>query len=122
MNTISLLGLVPFVVLSFYYHSHGMLIIAINGFLFHSFSTNNILYFIDFTTNTILYINSGLRFNFVFKYAIFSLFVFLLNNAFFKDNKILCEIIHVIFVQWISLYAIISVYYYDKCFSTLFLC
>ena len=122
MNIISLIGLFPFVLLSFYHNSHGMLIIAVNGFLFHSFPNNKFLYFIDFTTNAILYIKSILKFVFVFKYALFSLFVFLLNNYYFKNHKILCEIIHVIFVQWISLYAIINVYYQDKCFPPLFLC
>lgn len=122
MNIISLCGLVPFVGLSFYYNSHGMFIIAVNGFLFHSFPNNKVFYFIDFTTNAFLYIKSALKFVFVFKYALFSLFVFLLNNYYFKNHKILCEIIHVIFVQWISLYAIIEVYHIDKCFPTLFLC
>lgn len=122
MNVISLIGILPFAILSFYYNSHGMLIIAVNGVLFHTFSNNKILYFVDFTTNVILYTKSALNFSFIFKYAFFSLFVFLLNNHYFKKYKILCEIIHVIFVQWISLAAIIMVYYKDKCFPTLFLC
>ena len=122
MNPISLCGLIPFVCLSFYYHTLGLLIIAINGFLFHSFPNNKLLYFIDVTTNTVLYAKEGLKFCFVFKYATFVLFVFLLNNRFLKNYKILSEIIHVVFVQWVGLYAIIDVYHYDNCFPTLFLC
>lgn len=122
MNTISLCGLVPFVGLSFYYNSYGMLIVAMNGFLFHSFPNNKVFYFIDFTTNTLLYVNAGLKFFFVFKYASFVLFVFLLNNHFFKNYKILSEIIHVVFVQWVGLYAMIDVYQHDNCFPILFLC
>ena len=122
MNGISLCGLIPFFVLSFVYHSHGMMIIAMNGILFHTFPKNRVLYFIDFSTNAYLYIRSAINFLFIFKYALSSLVVFLLNNHFCKNNKILCEIIHVLFVQWISLYAITSVYYEDKCFPVLFLC
>lgn len=122
MNIISLCGLVPFVGLSFCYNSYGMLIVAMNGFLFHSFPNNKFFYIIDFTTNTFLYIKAGLKFFFVFKYASFVLFVFLMNNHFLKNYKILCEIIHVVFVQWVGLYAIIDVYHHDNCFPTLFLC
>jgi len=122
MNIISLCGLVPFVGLSFYYNSYGMLIVAMNGFLFHSFPNNKVFYFIDFTTNTFLYIKAGLKFFFVFKYASFVLFVFFMNNHFLKNYKILCEIIHVVFVQWVGLYAMIDVYHHDNCFPTLFLC
>ena len=122
MNLISIIGLLPFLGLSFYYNSNGMIIIAMNGFLFHSFPNNKVLYFIDFTTNTFLYIHAGLKYLFVFKYAVFVLFVFLLNNHYLKNYKILSEVIHVIFVQWVGLYAIIDVYFHDKCFPTLFLC
>jgi hypothetical protein len=122
MNKISLCGLIPFIVLSFHYNSHGMLIIAINGLLFHNFPNNKTLYFIDFTTNAFLYVKACLNFFFVVKYALFVLFVFLLNNRFFKNYKTLCEITHVIFVQWVGLYAIIDVYRHDKCFPLLFLC
>ena len=122
MNIISLCGLIPYIVLSFVYHSQGMFIIAINGILFHIFPNNRVLYAIDLTTNTYLYIRSTINYFYIFKYAVFSLFVFLLNNHFCKNKKILCEIIHVLFVQWISLYAITSVYYRDKCFPLLFLC
>jgi len=122
MNIISLCGLIPYVVLSFYYNSHGMFIIAVNGFLFHSFPNNNSLYFLDITTNSFFFIYSGLKFFFVFKCASFVLFVFLLNNRFLKKYKILCEIVHVVFVQWVGLYAITHLYHHDKCFPILFLC
>lgn len=122
MNIISLCGLVPYVVLSFYYNSHGMFIIAVNGLLFHSFPNNKPLYFVDFTTNAFFFIYSGLKFFFVFKYASFVLFVFLMNIHFFKNYKILSEIIHVVFVQWVGLYAITHSYEHDKCFPILFLC
>ena len=122
MNIISLCGLIPYVVLSFFYNSHGMFIIAANGFLFHSFPNNKMLYFIDFTTNTFLYITAGLKFFFVFKYALFVIVVFLMNNHFFKNYKKLSEIIHVVCVQWVGLYAITQGYHYDNCFPTLFLC
>ncbi len=122
MNIISIIGLVPYLIFSFYYNSHSMFIIAINGFLFHSFPKNKFLYFIDFATNFFLYINSGLKYLFVFNYAIFGLVVFLLNIYYFKKYKILCEMIHVLFVQWVGLYTIINVYEKDKCFPLLFFC
>jgi hypothetical protein len=122
MNIISLCGLVPYVVLSFYYNSYGMFIIAVNGFLFHNFPNNKSLYVVDFTTNAFFFVYSGLKHFFVFKYASFVLFVFLMNIHFFKNYKILSEIIHVVFVQWVGLYAIIDVYHHDNCFPTLFLC
>jgi hypothetical protein len=122
MNIISLCGLIPYVVLSFYYNSYGMLIIVMNGVLFHSFPNNKPLYFVDFTTNAFFFVYSGLKHLFVFKRASFVLFVFLLNNHFFKNYKILSEIIHVVFVQWVGLYTILDVYQHDNCFPILFLC
>ncbi len=113
MNYISLCGLLPFAILSIHYSSYGMAIIVINGFLFHSFSNNKILYFIDFTTNSFFFIKASVEYSFIFKYLLFSSFVFLMNNYYLKKYKNLCEIIHVIFVQWVGLYSIISVYEYN---------
>jgi hypothetical protein len=122
MNEISFCGLIPFIVLSFHYNSYGMMIIAINGLLYHTFTNNKALYFMDLGTNVFLFVKASLKHTFVLNYALFVLFVFLLNNHFFKNYKTLCEIIHVIFVQWVGLYAIIHVYRHDNCFPRLFLC
>jgi hypothetical protein len=122
MNYVSIIGLSPYVFGSLYYNSYGMLIIATNGIIYHSYPHNKYLYFIDVTTNAGLFIISIYKYNFVIKYAIFALSVFLLNNNIIKHNKLMCEIIHVIFVQWVGLYAILDVYNHDKCYPLLFYC
>ena len=105
MNKISLCGLLPYLICSIYYHSYGMILIYINGLLFHNFPNSKIFYTIDFGTNTFLFIYSTINYPFVF-----------------KNHKRLCEVNHVIFVQWIGLYAILNVYKTNNCFPLLFYC
>lgn len=122
MNKIALCGLIPYLMGSFYFHSYGMALIAINGLFFHSFRRNKFLYAIDFGTNSFLFIYSTLKYPFVFKYMTFAFVSFLLNNHFFKNNKTICEVNYVIFVQWVGLYAILNVYKTNNCFPLLFFC
>lgn len=122
MNTISICGLIPFLICGLKIKSHGMLIIFFNGLLFHYNPKNKIMYIIDLSSNCILYLINAFKRPFVFKSAFFCLFIFLLNDYFLKKNKYLNEIIHVTFVQGISFYTILQVYRIDKCESSLFIC
>lgn len=122
MNIISLCGLFPFLIYSVCYKSHGSFIIYVNGIFFHMFPNNKILYTIDFSTNAFLFMYSTLKYSFVFKYMMFSFIFFLLNLYYFKNNKYICEINHVVFVQYIGLYALSRVHEVNKCFPLLFYC
>jgi hypothetical protein len=122
MNKISLCGLLPYLICSIYYHSYGMILIYINGLLFHNFPNSKIFYTIDFGTNTFLFIYSTINYPFVFKYMMFAFISFLINSHYFKNHKRLCEVNHVIFVQWVGLYAMLNVYKTNNCFPLLFDC
>lgn len=122
MNKIALCGLTPYLICSFYFHSHGMALIAINGFFYHNYPKNKFLYAVDFGTNSFFFIYSTLKYPFIFKYMMFVFISFLLNNHFFKVHKRICEINHVIFVQWVGLYAVLNLYKINNCFPLLFYC
>lgn len=122
MNKIAFGGLIPYFVFSFYYHSYGMLLIGVNGLIFHSYPDNKLLYIYDFSTNAFLYSYTCFKYPFIIKYAILTVSFFIINNRYFSHNKNLCELIHVLFVQWFGLYLILYVYQHDNCYPLLFFC
>ena len=123
MNIISILGLIPYIQLSYYYRSHGMLLIALNGLIFHANPKNKFFYFLDFNTNMSLFILTSIKESSIIKYSIFCLFAFYLNIKYIKNyNNILCDIFHVVFVQWVGLYAITQFHLKHPCNLLLFYC
>ena len=123
MNKIAIAGLLPFVYFSYIYNSHAMILIATNGFVFHSNPNNKIFYYIDFYTNASLFALASVKHPNVFKYSAFCFFVFLLNDKILKKKyKIICDIVHVIFVQWVGLYAMTVFHEKEPCGHLLFYC
>lgn len=123
MNFISLIGLSPYVILAPMYKSHGMLLIALNGILFHCNPKNKFFYCLDFSTNSLLFILTTIQNIEVLKYSIFCFVAFLINVKYIKQyNCLYSEYFHVIFVQWVGLYAITQFHKTYPCSSLLFYC
>ena len=105
-NKLAIIGLIPFAYIALYYKSLIALTILINGLIFHSrFFDFNIMIYIDTIINIILIITciiiSKFDFLIIFLTCIATI-VFLYTNLisnYFKKNKKINTIFHIIFIQ-----------------------
>lgn len=118
-NKTALIGLIPFAYIALYYNSLTALTVVINGVIFHSrFLDYDIMLYVDTIVNAIIILSYIIITNFdlflVFTLSIgSSIFIYItFISKYFKKNKKLSNICHVIFVQGIGAISLIKFYLY----------
>jgi hypothetical protein len=125
MNKIAMGGLIPFLVMSTIYKSPPMFIIFILGCLFHGHPKSRALYILDTGTNTSLLLYGACQNRNVAYLVLFILTFYPINSIVFPTppNKKLWENIrHVLFVQWVGLYAFCELKKNYPCKDYIFIC
>ena len=118
MNKLAMFGLIPYGILAQLYRSPAMFVIFALGCLFHKYPDSRALYIIDTAHNTSCLLMGASQDRNVFYPCAFALAFFPLNSIVFPThsaNKRWENIRHIIFVQWIGVYAFHILYNLQKC-------
>jgi hypothetical protein len=125
MNKIAMLGLIPFGILGPLYRSPTMFMIFVLGCLFHKFPDSRALYIIDTAHNTSWFLWGTIQERQIRHLSAFALAFFPLNSIVFPNppnNKRWENIRHIIFVQWVGVYAFHVLYNSPNCNRYAFIC
>jgi len=125
MNKLAMGGLIPFLVMSPIYKSPPMLIIFIFGCLFHRNPNSRVLYLLDTWTNTTLLLLGACQTRKVALLVLFALTFYPINSLVFPappEKKIWENIRHIVFVQWVGVYAFYELKKIDPCNEYFFIC